>query len=388
MKKLALALTAMGLSSTIFAALPGVTDSTVVNIPELDGGFVIGLMGDYLQPSPSHGDLDYASLNTGTGTDPADANNFSSPFASSIKSVDPEYSWGWGANIGYIFPQTANDINISYSHLNASNTNNVATSFPANFSLITPIVQGFVLTPLADFVSAKAEYSLNQVDLTLGQLINVGCRLRLHPNVGLRWTSIDRDLYLANAGGISLPHILAPKPQLLASSNWYSESSHDASDFDGIGPLAGLDASYYIGMGFGAVVHADSALLMGSIQNKLTAIYSETTTYISFADPALQTFLWNSNSDNRLVPVFDEKLGLDYTYLFNNAANSDLTLEVGWQASQYFDAIDKVNANGFFFEPFLNSEGVVPLNGGSQILGRDTSRVGLSGPYATLTLHI
>jgi hypothetical protein len=360
MKRLSLALAAIGFSGSIFAALPAATDPTVVNVPLLDGGFVIGVSGYYLQPSPTHGDLDYASANPNTTT----------PFSSSLRSVDPGYDWGWGANIGYIFPQTGNDINLSYFSLSTSDTNSVALPALDQNLLITPI--GIVTDALEapNIASSKAEYDINQVDLTAGQFINVGCRLRLHPSVGLRWASIDRKLNNFYTEPVVGTEFVADGDNL---------SANQKSDFDGIGPLTGLDASYYLGMGFGVVAHIDSALLIGSINSSASTTYIEATGAII---NSIDNNTFNLDSSNRLVPVVDAKLGLDYSYLFNNAANSDLTLEVGWQADQYYNAIDKIEAAAVD----VDSDGDLISPG--QINERTTSRLGLSGPYATLTLHV
>ena len=56
-----------------------------------------------------------------------------------------------------------------------------------------------------------------------------------------------------------------PKITNMASSISQATSFAEESDFQGIGPLIGVDASYYVGMGFGIVGHFDSALLVGNI---------------------------------------------------------------------------------------------------------------------------
>lgn len=40
--------------------MPAATDPTVVNVPQLPGGLVLGITGLYLQAADTHGDLDYA----------------------------------------------------------------------------------------------------------------------------------------------------------------------------------------------------------------------------------------------------------------------------------------------------------------------------------------
>lgn len=347
MKRLALALTAMGLSAGAFAAYPANTDPTLISVPQLAGGFFIGGTALYLQASDSHGDLDYAVVNSGT----------TSPFASSVKNVDPGYDWGWGINVGYIFPNTGNDVNLSYFSFSTDDTSSDFVS--QAIANIDPFNVDDNELENPNYATAKAEYDLDQVDLTAGQYIDVGCRLILHPNVGLRWAQLERKL-----------------------NSFYAEPPADdndqlglqeKSDFSGIGPLVGLDASYYIGMGFGAVAHVDSAILVGNIDSSLNATHVENPT------PVFYTSVLNADDTNRVVPVMDAKLGADYTYVFNNSSNSDLTVEAGWQFSKYFDAVDRL-----YGTIGTTGEGTTP----SSISNRVTSSVGLEGPYVSLTYHV
>lgn len=367
MKRLSLALAAIGLSTGALAAYPAATDPTVVSVPQLPGGFFIGATGAYLQPSDSNGDLDYASVDTF-----AVINGTTAAFNSQVKNVEPGYDWGWGVNVGYIFPNTGNDVNLSYFNLDTSDTANVSGVqglFEANpVGVVTgPVLSGELETP--NQAAAKAEYDLNQVDLTVGQYINVGCRLIMHPNVGLRWAQVERTL---NSGYAEV------EPTGFADALGVKEDSN----FSGIGPIAGLDASYYLGMGFGAVAHVDSALLIGSIDSKTDALFLEGTTFNSTPVAAVASQLKGDNVQ-RIVPVVDMKLGADYTYVFNNAENSDLTLEAGWMASNYFNAVDRVPG-------VVGSASVVngtPVLIPSTSFARKTSDFGMQGPYVSLTFH-
>lgn len=342
MKHLATALVAIGLSAGAFAALPATTDPTLINIPQLLGGFVLGISGYYLQPSDSNGDLAYASLNTG----------LTPGFNSEIRSVDPGYDWGWGINAGYIFPNTGNDVNLSYFHFDTDDTDSASL----NVQGVTPFSFTAGALGNGDQTNSKAEYTLNQVDLTVGQFINVGCRLILHPNAGLRWTDLERKL---NSFYQETPAVSGDSDNM---------SVHEKSDFSGIGPLLGLDASYYVMYGFGFVGHFDSAVLVGNIDSKLDATETEV--------PGIAT-TWNLKTDStrRIVPVVDAKLGADYTYMFYNTANSDLTLELGWQFTNYFRAVDRIG-------------GIGDVDTGATITGHKTSDLGINGPYISLVLHV
>lgn len=154
MKRLTLALSTMGLSASIFAALPAATDPTLINIPQLPGGLVIGVSGEYLQPSASNGDLDYAQIRQ---TLPASNNS------NIIKYVDPGYSWGWNANLGYVFPETGNDINLTYFHFDSEDSDNLTTPFGALTFFINPDVGAGSASG-----TTKAKFDVNQVDFDAG----------------------------------------------------------------------------------------------------------------------------------------------------------------------------------------------------------------------------
>lgn len=403
MKSLSLALAAMGLTAGAFAALPAATDPTIVNVPQLPGGFVMGGSGFYLQPSNTNGDLDYAAVNVNNATTVFGS---ATAFSSSLQNVDPSYNWGWGVNVGYIFPNTGNDINLSYFQLNTSDTasvfnnslNGSISSVDNNVNFENFANGSFVPSSpntIADSATAKSEYNLNQVDLTAGQYINVGCRLSLHPFAGLRWAEVQRKLNSAYSDDATGSTTIAGGfvTDVLNQSVAFAEKS----DFQGVGPVAGIDANYYVGMGFGIVGHFDSALLIGDINastNALTQGVAFNAVDVSEGFPAPLTFTaqgaaiasFTAGDIHRVVPVLDGKLGADYTYVFNNVANSDLTLEAGWMVSNYFNAVDRLQTNT---DITLNSSTFPPVFVfSSTVTGRTTSDFAIQGPYVSLVAHI
>ena len=132
--------------------------------------------------------------------------------------------------------------------------------------------------------------------------------------------------------------------------------------------------SYYVFRGLGVVGHFDTALLVGNMTANVDAFSSFPGLLIGSPQPIItQLFRFGADSSTRLVPVVDAKLGLDYTMLFPNFSGSDLTLEVGYQTSNYYNSIDKVTGAATLL--------------GSSITGHGTSDLGLNGPYASLTVH-
>lgn len=99
------------------------------------------------------------------------------------------------------------------------------------------------------------------------------------------------------------------------------------------------------------------------------------------------TASFTAGNTRRVVPVLDAKLGADYTYVFNNAANSDLTLEAGWMVSNYFNAVDRLQT-----ETILTADVSHPpppsFSQSFQLTGRTTSDFGIQGPYVSLVLHV
>ncbi len=357
---LALAISLAAAVSSVSAALPASSDPTFIDIPQLPGGYVLGGSVFYLNHSPSNGDLDFASVNSIFKTD----------FSSKVANVNLGYDWGFSANIGYIFPNTGNDINLNYFYLDSNSSN-----------FITPPAEG-ILSELNDVTfinsndvpisneNATAEHRVTQVDLTGGQYINVGCRLRLHPIAGIRYADVERFYTLSEAAAASLTI-----PDIGTFDILNLSDIEEESDFRGAGPLAGIDTSYYLGRGFGVIGHGDAAILIGGlgpITNvaSFNAVTDEATGDIV---SALNSFVLSAKSVTRVVPVTDLKLGLDYTYTINNTNDSDLSMEIGYQTSEYFNAVDRLST----------ISNVMP----GLIFKNSTSDLGLDGPYITLTFH-
>lgn len=375
MKRLVIALATIGISSSIFAALPPTTSNpNEITVPQLTGGLSIGVTGLYIQPAASNGDLDYASVNSATSPN----------FQPKTASVDSGHDFGWGVNLGYVFPNTGNDINVNYLHLDTSDKDSIAggnitpTDFPVTFTSLIP--GGITTTTLS--ANAKAEFDLDQVDLTVGQYINVGSRLSLHPIAGLRFVDLQRKLNATYRDSISGPGTTSgfTIPPFSFPAGVVTQ---EKSDFEGIGPLVGIDSSYYVGGGFGLVGHFSSSLLVGNVDSQLTAAISTPGFPTIALAPIAANSISKADSNHRIVPNYDAKLGVDYTYSFNNQSN--LTFEVGYQVSHYYKAIDLLktttnvvnwpNPNVVVFTPGVLAQ-------------RSTADFSLDGVYANLTLHV
>ena len=402
MKRLTLALAAIGLSATAFNASAAVQQAhlphpvsglstgsaTFLTVPQLQGGLVAGITGLYLQPNADNADLSYARIVSSGGT-------------SQIAVVKPGFDFGYGANLGYIFPNTGNDINLSFWHLNTSNSSNA--NAPAGGKLIP---SSFPITNTLLVVSqtnAKVGFRINQVDLIAGQYVNVGSRLQLHPFAGLRYAGIKRTSNSNYSGAVASNTSVFQVTTGVSASSTFSGLSASAivsesSDFDGVGPIAGMNFNLPIARGFGAQGEFSGALLFGNVDSKLQSgvntgagqtilvIPTFPNTTINFV-PGTAQFSFTSNT-RRVIPNLDASLGAYYRFAFQN--QSDVTLGINYQVAEYWNAVDQLKSTVSF--NYLGSVVLGSINNfvPAFIAGSVTSQTAnlfVQGISATLTYH-
>jgi len=391
MKKISLALATAGLTASlgVYAALPTDAQPYQIVVPNLKSGIDITLEGLYLQPSNSN--LDYANVQTFSGAFNDDSivlNN-----TSNLQTVDPDYNFGFRVGLGYTFPDSGNDVQLAWTHFNHSDSN--STTAPSN-SLLTSTLghTNFVNGPFDDeeklfglafglpiydeaSVTSDVKFRVDSIDLDVGQFVDIGTRLRMRMFAGLRFAQVKNDQTATTNASGSLTVDVGDEEDLIID---YTDTNIEQfnSKFTGIGPRFGIDSSYHIGNCFGVVGHAAMALLVGQVDSNTTAndtFFASVNVIdndgdLEFSDEFTLDTNTNINSDNvtRVVPAFDAKLGLNWSYIFTN--ESVLTIEGGYQVTQYIDAVDKLTVDDF--------NNVV----------RTSSSVGFAGPYLTLNWSI
>ena len=258
-KRLSLALVALGLSTPAFAA--DCRSSTVL-VPSQHGGFKVGIDALYLRANGS--DLGYA-------TNVTFPSNFSLGLEDN-KSVDPSYDWGFYAQVGYLFPCTGNDLTVGYTYLNTNDTDSI---------LGTPgVTTGILISPLSvlaaeNFVDdandglfgaaqGKSEYTLNVVDLEAGQRFTTGA-YDLRMFAGLRYANMDTTLKT-----LAQPFDEGQVNTLVSGVQDFH------SQFRGVGPRIGVDARYCLSSGFGLDADLSTSLLVGRVDSHFKAAVTDT----------------------------------------------------------------------------------------------------------------
>lgn len=458
MKKITIGLAALlsSYAANSLAALPG-TSSCAATVPVSNcGGFIFGLTGLYWRPSTPHLDyaLAYPVFDTAAGTIFTNGR---------YHSVDHKYDWGFKANIGYVFPCSANDVNVTYTHWDNDDDDHIRDfpfifpsisaaffpggAFPAAFVTTAPIVVtgDAIVTPIpgtfaADIptgtpfvflfdegdlteVSARSNFENHTWDLDFGQTINVGCNFSLRWFGGLRYTRLEHSLDVTHdfaatgtvvgptltpvitvAFGAALVTIVGTLIPVFDVTATLRDIVNQKSEFDGIGPRFGFDASYHFCGGFGIVASLATSLLVGETESTFServetagvatldlgatfvGIPDLGTTVVTVVDltgpvgllpiapvEPLTLFSYKHPDETRVVPNIDAKIGLDWTYQFCNCSHTRVSVEAGYMVSHYFNAIDRLSEVGAF-DPELRS--------------RHTIDASFDGPYVGVQVNL
>ncbi len=338
-----------------------------VTIPNFNGGFEFTLGAIYMQPTSSN--LTYTALNqvTTIGAGTAASPSLTTSTWNS-ESISPNYNWGFVLGVGYVFPNTANDVKLDwmYFHNNYSDSSDAfgvsgTTTTIVNF----PVDNGTLTSGDVANSSGSVEYDFDAVDLTFGQYINIGPRLQVRKFAGLRYMRLNDDLStsvvqaLPVAGG--------------TGSEIETSSGNLNSSFNGLGPLFGARADYYLGSGFGLSGMFDAALLVGNLSfsgNQLDVTTTETSGHV-FNITASEVDDLNWDSQNVVAPAFDAKFGLNYKYQFNNGTL--VALELGYQVTKYIDVVEQLDRGSASDDISFDT---------------DVTNFGLNGPYLTLNVKV
>lgn len=355
------------------------------------GGLSVSLGALYLRPSSAN--LDYAFTEptqlfrvVALQASPLPTVGSSSTFTT--ESYNPKYGLGYLLNVGYEFPNTLNDVQVSWMHFNRTSSSDrtstgTSSSLPifidgmptfeadSIFTDFETIAGNFYTLSSLDSVETEIEatYKLDVVDFDFGQKIMIGklfnnpVQTRLF--AGIRYALIKNEVEINYTGTQLADSFFIGSP--LEPLSPFSEFDSSFSKFQGAGPLFGANGSLALGRGFKIVGTFDAALLVGSLEFS----QSEHAKERGFDFPDQSPFIeatdntYHYDSVHRVVPALDGRLGLAYTLPLKQG--SEVTAELGYQVSKYFDVLGV----GFF-------------NGGSLNL----ENIGLDGTYLTVSITV
>ena len=359
-----------------------------VTIPNFDGGPIVSVGALYMVPSSTN--TDYLGVKTEYDIAAVDPDPATTKRNWDHYRVDPDYDWGFTVGVGYMMAGNSKDVRLDWTHFN-TDTSDSQTIYGAldsegseisktaiflpfgSHSLGVGVILGGEEIPDELYAKGKMKYRFDAVDFTLGQYVNVGKCLQVRKFAGLRYARLDSDL--SSHYDLNSAALITGGPQVYSKYTW--DGALDSS-FNGMGPLAGLSASYGLGYGFGVNAMFDVALLVGQLKLNGSLDYDE------YAQDANDAWYVTSQSDYTMrwdgrtvvAPAFDGSFSLDYGYEMGSGMG--VMLEVGYKVSKYLNVVEQLDRTG----SASSSSSVVDY----ARFDTDVTNFGLNGLFINLTL--
>jgi hypothetical protein len=278
-----------------------------------------------------------------------------------IHDIKTDYHWGFDIGVKGLFHCTNTNLKANWEHFHS--TDSSSKTVPSS-KMIGPF---FEIGPDAEpykKAHGKVTFHFDEANLDYGICVNFGDRLEANLFGGVSFALIKQKIFskFSNLDGTIVRTISVP------------------STYFGAGPQLGLDFSYRIVKGFHFTGNAAAALLVGTQKNH---------TSFTAVSPALATLGASSPNDqrththkkNQLVPGLEGKLGLSYVFTF--CSGTMLSLEAGYQAQVYINAIRSVDIGSEVITPPVAPDTVGVY---ARTFEAHVSNFALAGAYFTLAL--
>ncbi len=290
----------------------------LVDVPALEGGFT-GMIGTmYVEPS-------------------SDSENFGVNSSSGL-NINPDFSFGIQAALGYIFDNTANGVEVVWRHLEAHDPND-------GFGFANP--KG---VPAEGFLYSELDNEFNSLDVMISQFLDVGESMQMRLVAGASYLELEQNQKTTFADITHEPQTSPP-----TITNYTTEHSM----FVGWGPRVGIDTRYQFediydtDIDIGLVAGGTLAYYLGSLKTNSKHFFIEGGNY-----PLYNEYHTHSVTNIRA------NVGLDYVYFFEDDDYPTIGVEVGYQVDYYADGIGSI---GTVEDPDV-----------------DTFALTMSGPYLNL----
>jgi hypothetical protein len=320
-------LIAVGASTSLLAAHPGgnmqlpVASGIKLTVPQHMSSW--NFAAEALYYRVANNDFQYFVTNTNVGSD-------SGEDAHHNHSVEPDYEWAFRLGATYHFAGNGRDATLSYTRIDASTSERFV--FPGEITSATATdwwwwSVGDNTSDSMDITNgdavAKSKDKYTDVDLVFGQKVDIGGRIRMHHFAGLRYADIDSNdkaTYTNFTGTGTQVDVF--------------RTTRYGSDFTGVGPRFGTDAQVNLGEGLSLRGKVGLSVLVGRMEqhgsiDEVDSAFAST----NLADD------FRTDSQTRIVPELDSRIGVNYATTFLSHAN--IELELGYEATNYFGAINK-----------------------------------------------
>lgn len=258
-----------------------------VTVPCVANMWDIGVQALYLNTTYSRG-LAY-QLNT-TGT---------------LREVDPDGGWGYRLEGSYHFG-TGNDITFDWTHYDVNDT---LLGYRGSYPLLT--IFGPVTVP-ANY-SLYLDNKFDQVNMVLGQHTDMGLLKNARFYGGFQYADI-------RVKGLQT---FSVSPAVVSAIG--GVRGQYQTDFNGVGPVIGIDYSYDLTPAFSITANTATSILFGTARTDNSVLYNNGLVPVDIY-----------GSKKSIVPSLQAKLGANYAFPL---AYGILNIEGGYEVINYFNAL-------------------------------------------------
>lgn len=258
------------------------------------------------------------------------------PIGSIVKN-DPEYKFGGSVLVGYYFPNSSINVDLSYfgtrNHIDDSNSAIVTTSL---------VPSGFILLPGSGFTTSAYDSDYDYANIEIGSLtrVNNNC-LIFNPQVGLSYARLKTDQTVGYAGS-NIP----------VGIGFIAEKD---TSFKGFGPSIGFDLTYFMCNPISLSGSFRYNALVGNI-NSNYAVASNVNSYTSVdfvTENTLVSLIQSEIALGYAIEIADTlsgnvAIGYQLTKSIGNAENMQFPADVGAGLISFSDNITNTNIHGYF----------------------------------------
>lgn len=302
----------LGSILALFSANSFATDSS--------SQWTVGAGALYLLPSysvtPNYGSLNI--LNTVTGAKETES-----------LTIDSEFLWGYEAFLSYQFPNHHRDITVKYMHLSGDESDSTTLG-------TLPTGYAYIASPFAYTGEGTVFSSVDNAQLVAGQSMHLWDALNLRLYAGVEYARIEQVITKKYDQGYTNSGIAIPGA--------YVATYESNSQFNGAGPILGVDADYELFRShFGIMAGISAALLVGSMDQGNSLVFQPNTQSNTNVDndyPATTESVTNLNAN----------LALRYNHIMSK---NTLHFELGYRVNQYYDAVatnNDLTLSGYYFD--------------------------------------
>ncbi|WED43024.1 Lpg1974 family pore-forming outer membrane protein [Legionella cardiaca] len=220
---------------------------------------------------------------------------------SNVKGIDDDWAWGYRLEGSYHF-NTGNDITMTWVHFDSED------SRQSGFAGVTPFT-GLLEVPFDITFNDR----FDQVNLVMGQHVDMGLLKNARFYAGLQYARIRIDtdyIYALTLPGVAPAGVVQDRD----------------TDFNGVGPVIGIDYSYDLAHGFSVTANGAASVLYGTTRLNDSFVFAP--------NGLVPVSIYASKK--AVVPGVQAKLGLNYACELTQGV---LNIEGGYQVIDYFDAL-------------------------------------------------